>query len=280
MKDINKDSYYELYNRVRMPVVGYGDAQGRTIDEQVKNYLDAIAAGYRMFDTAFIYHSERALGIAIKESKIPREEFFIVSKMWDPAMRRGEVDMLRQFEESLKRLQTDYIDCYLLHWPVIGKIVDAWKTCEKFYYTGHVRSLGLSNVKRHHFVEIMRNCDVLPHVQEDEFSPWCMSNDVRRFDEFYGIRYISMMPLCRLKYESEDSVLNVIGKKYGKSMYQVVLRWNLQHGVCPLPTSHNSKRMRENLDFFDFELTKEEMDRIDALNFEGPVNWDPDLFDF
>jgi diketogulonate reductase-like aldo/keto reductase len=281
MEKLTKDSVVELYNRVKVPIIGFG---GGDIDEnhekQTMVIRNAIEAGYRHFDTAAIYHSERSIGEAIRESGIDREQFFITSKVWDADMRRGQVDILRSFEESLKRLQTDYIDLYLLHWPVTGKTVETWKTLELLYYTGRVRALGLSNVKRHHFVEIMRNCDVMPHVQQDEFSPWCMNNDVRKFDAFHGIRYEAMMPLKRLKYEKKDGVLGKIAGNHGKSLQQVVLRWILQHGIVALPKSQNPKRMRENLDVFDFSLSPEEMTKIDGLNFEGPINWDPDLFDF
>ncbi len=271
----------ELYNRVKMPIIGFG--AGDLNENHVKQtdiILNAIEAGYRHFDTAAIYHSERSIAEAIKQSGIERDEFFITSKVWDADMRRGPIAVLNSFEESLRRLQTDYIDMYLLHWPVQGKIVDTWKVLEQLYYTGRVRSLGLSNVKRHHFVEIMRNCDVKPHVQQDEFSPYCMMNDMRRFCEFHNIKYVAFMPLKRLQFEPEDGVLGQIGKAHGKTMHQVTLRWIIQHGVAAIPKSKSMHRMRQNLDIFDFELSQEEMGRIDALNFEGPINWDPDLFDF
>ncbi|MDO5540256.1 MAG: aldo/keto reductase [Eubacteriales bacterium] len=281
MENLTKNTVVELYNRVKIPIIGFG---GGDIDEnhqkQTTVIRNAIEAGYRHFDTALIYHSERSIGEAIKESGIDREKFFITSKAWDADMRRGPVDILRGFEESLRRLGTDYIDLYLLHWPVTGKTVDTWRILELLYYTGKVRALGLSNVKRHHFVEIMRNCDVMPHVQQDEFSPYCMNNDGRKFDDFHGIKYEAMMPLKRLKYEKPDGIIGQIAEVHGKSIQQIVLRWIIQHGVVALPKSQNPKRMRENLEVFDFVLSEEEMARIDSLNFEGPINWDPDLFDF
>lgn len=281
MNELKIDSTIELYNRVKVPVIGFGAGD---IDEnherQTKVIREAIEAGYRNFDTAAIYHSERSIGEAISESGIDRERFFISSKVWDADMRRGPIAVLQSFEESLRRLQTDYIDIYFLHWPVQGKIIETWKVLEQLYYTGRIRALGLSNVKRHHFVEIMQNCEIKPHIQQDEFSPYCMMNDMRKFDEFHGIKYEAMMPLKRLQFEPKDGVLGQIGEKYGKSLQQVTLRWILQHGIAAVPKSRNPERMRENLDIFDFELQQEDMDRIDALNFEGPVNWDPDLFDF
>lgn len=281
MKDLKRDSVVELYNRVKMPMIRFGAGDIDENHERQTNVIrEAIDAGYRSFDTAAIYHSERSIGEAVQSSGIGREEFFISSKVWDADMRRGPVAVLQSFEESLRRLQTDYIDLYFLHWPVQGKIVETWKVLEQLYYTGRVRALGLSNVKRHHFVEIMRECDVKPHVQQDEFSPYCMMNDMRKFDTFHGIQYEAMMPLKRLQFESEDGILGQLGRKYGKSMQQITLRWVLQHGVTAVPKSKNPKRMRENLNLFDFELLPEEMAQIDALNFEGPINWDPDLFDF
>lgn len=281
MAELSMNTTIELYNRVKVPIIGYGAADiDEHYDKQTAVLRDAVEAGYRRFDTAAIYHSERSLGEAIGDSGLDRDDFFISSKVWDADMRRGPISVLRSFEESLRRLRTDYIDLYYLHWPVQGKIVDTWKVLEQLYYTGRVRALGLSNVKRHHFVEIMRNCDVKPHMQQDEFSPYCMMNDVRRFDEFHGIRYEAMMPLRRLQFEKPDGLLGRLGQKYGKSLQQVALRWIIQHDVIAIPKSKSGKRMRENLDIFDFALTDEEITQIDALNFEGPINWDPDLFDF
>lgn len=281
MSELNKNSTIELYNRVKVPILGFGAGD---IDEnhqrQTHVIREAIDAGYRNFDTAAIYHSERSIGEAIRESGIDREQFFISSKVWDADMRRGPLSVLYSFEESLRRLQTDYIDIYFLHWPVQGKIVETWKVLEQLYYTGRIRALGLSNVKRHHFLEIMRSCDVKPHIQQDEFSPFCMMNDMRKFDEYHGIKYEAMMPLKRLQFETRDGILGQIGEKYGKSLQQVTLRWILQHGIAALPKSKSPRRMRENLDIFDFELLAEEMAKINSLNFEGPINWDPDLFDF
>jgi diketogulonate reductase-like aldo/keto reductase len=281
MDKLNRNSTIELYNRVKVPIIGFGAGD---IDEnharQTKIIREAIDAGYRRFDTAAIYHSERSIGEAIKDSGIDRDEFFLSSKVWDADMRRGPTAVLYSFEESLRRLGTDYIDLYFLHWPVQGKIVDTWKVLEQVYYTGRIRAIGLSNVKRHHFVEIMRNCDVMPHIQQDEFSPYCMMNDVRRFGEHYGIKYEAMMPLKRMQFETVEGVLGQIGEKHGKSIQQVTLRWIIQHGVAAIPKSKSPKRMRENLDIFDFELSPGEIARIDSLNFEGPLNWDPDLFDF
>lgn len=279
--ELTKDSVIELYNRVRVPILGFGagDIHENHV-AQTEVIQNAIEAGYRHFDTAAIYHSERSIGEAIAQSGLDREEFFITSKVWDADMRRGPIAVLRSFEESLRRLQTDYIDCYLLHWPVQGKIVDTWKVLEQLYYTGRVRSLGLSNVKRHHFVEIMRNCEVMPHIQQDEFSPWCMMNDVRRFCAYYGIQYEAMMPLKRLQFETEEGVLGQIAKAHGRSIQQITLRWIVQHGIAAIPKSKSPRRMRENLNIFDFNLSDSEMSAIDGLNVEGPVNWDPDLFDF
>ena len=281
MDKLSMNSTIELYNRVKVPLIGFGAGD---IDEnhvsQTKVISEAIDAGYRRFDTAAIYHSERSISEAIKESGISRDEFFISSKVWDANMRRGPISILYSFEESLRRLDTDYLDIYYLHWPVQGKIVDTWKVLEPLYYTGRIRAIGLSNVKRHHFVEIMRNCDVMPHIQQDEFSPYCMMNDVRKFDEYYGIKYEAMMPLKRLQFEKKEGIIGQIAQKYGKSIQQVALRWIIQHDIPTVPKSRNPRRMRDNLDIFDFELTLEEIEKIDSLNFEGPINWDPDLFDF
>lgn len=281
MDDLNIHSTIELSNRVKVPVIGFGTGD---MEEEEKKLVaiirNAIEAGYRHFDTAFIYHSERALGTALAESGVARESVFITSKAWDADMRRGPIALLRSFEESLRRLRTDYIDLYLLHWPVQGKLCESWRVLEQLYYTGRVRALGISNAERHHFMEIMTECEVMPHVHQDEFSPYCMSNYVRAFDRHYGIQFEAMMPLQRLRHEPIDGVIGKMAEKYQKNMQQIILRWDIQHGIVPLPKATKPEHMRSNLDIFDFALSKEDMEKIDALNREAPINWDTNNFCF
>lgn len=278
MEKLTKDSTIMLRNRVRIPIVGFGTGDLEENEKkQVKIIREALDAGYRHFDTAHIYHSERAIGTALRESGISRDEVFITSKVWDASVRRGPIAILNEFEDSLRRLGTDYIDLYQIHWPVQGKLVEAWKVLEQLYLTGRVRSLGIGNVKRHHFMEIMANCQVYPHVHQDEFTPYCTGDYIRYFDNYYGIAEETMMPLRRLTHEKPDGVLAKIGEKYGKSLQQVVLRWNIQCGRVIIPKSSKPHRMRQNLDIFDFQLTQEDMGQINGLNYDGDINGDPDV---
>lgn len=278
MGKLAKNSTIMLRNRVRIPIMGFGTGDMEENEKkQVAVIREALDAGYRHFDTAYIYHSERAIGTALRESKISREDVFITSKVWDADVRRGPVAILNEFEESLRRLGTDYIDLYQIHWPVQGKLVEAWNVLENLYLTGRVRALGIGNVKRHHFMEIMSNCKVYPHVHQDEFTPYCTGDYIRHFDQYYNIVEETMMPLRRLTHEKPDGVLAELGKKYGKSLQQVVLRWNIQCKRVVIPKSVKPHRMRQNMDIFDFELTPEDMEKINALNYDGDINGDPDV---
>jgi len=280
LESLTISSRAELHNGVMMPRLGFGAAEiASTVREQVTIVRYAIDAGYRLIDTAAIYHTERGVGEAIRESGIPRDDFFLSTKVWNGDARRGKKAILKSFEESLRRLHTDYVDLLIFHWPVQGRLVETWRVMEDLYYAGKVRSLGLSNVKRYHHLEIMQNCDLLPHVQQDEFNPTCMNQYVRCFCAHHDIHFEAFSPLTRgtiLRMEP----IREIAEGHGKSTAQIVLRWNLQHGVTTIPRSSNRSHIFSNADLFDFSLSKEEMRRIDALNTEDAHNWDPENFNF
>ena len=281
MAVLTPDSYVELRNCVKVPIIGFGTGDLQENEKkQVAIIREAIEAGYRHFDAGFIYHSERAIGTALRECEIDREDVFLTSKLWDADMRRGPISMLRSFEESLRRFNTDYLDLYLIHWPVQGKLCEAWRVLEQLYQLGKVRAIGISNAERHHIMQIMTECDITPHIHQNEFSPYCMMSYVRYFGECYDIKFEAMMPIQRLRYESSNSIIGKIADKYKKNMHQIVLRWDIQHGMITLPKSANPKHMRSNMDIFDFNLTENEMAEIDSLNREAPVNWDPNIFNF
>lgn len=274
------NSKVTLRNGVQMPRLGFGcEGLAPSIKEQVAVLRDALDVGYRLMDTAMIYHTERAVGQAVKESGIPREELFISTKIWNTDARRGKAALITSVEDSMRRLQVDYLDRLILHWPVQGQLIEAWEVMEGFYYAGKARSLGLSNVKRHHHLNIMKNCDIYPHVQQDAYNPIQRNLYQKIFCDNHEIQYEAFQPIVRGRIK-DIPILNILGEKYHKSPFQIVLRWDLQSGVCTVPRSSSRQHMIENADLFDFELTEEEMKAINDINTENETNWDTENFNF
>lgn len=280
MKKLTINSTIMLNNRVEMPLLGFGAAEiAPWTSQQEKIVRYAIDAGYRLLDTAIAYQTEHGVGEAVRNSGIPREEFFITTKVPSAAVRRGSKEIVRCFEQSLRNLRTDYVDLYLIHWPPQGKTAEGWKILEQLYYTGRVRAIGMSNLNRRHWLDIMANCEVMPHVQQDEFHPLRMNEYNRIFCERYGIHFEAFLPVMRGLLR-ENSVLKELAEKHGKNTFQIILRWDLQHGVTAIPRSSNQEHIISNADLFDFELSEEDMARIDALNIEAIMNRDMDNFNF
>ena len=280
MEKLNFQSTIQLRNGVKMPLFGFGPAEiAPTLMEQISIIGDAIDVGYRLLDTAQIYHTERGVGEAIKNSGIDRDDFFISTKIWNGEARRGKAAILRAFEESLRRLNTEYVDLLILHWPVPGKIVETWKVMEDLYYSGKVRALGLSNVERYQHLELIQNCDIMPHVQQDSFNPLCRNLYNKIFCDSHGIAFEAFSPILRGKI-SAINIIKEISDKYDKNPIQVTLRWDLQNNVITIPRTSNKKHMISNSDIFDFELTEDDMQRINKLNKEEDNNWDIRYFNF
>ena len=280
MEKLNFQSTIQLRNGVKMPLFGFGTAEiAPTLMEQISIIGDAIDVGYRLLDTAQIYHTERGVGEAIKHSGIDRDDFFISTKIWNGEARRGKTAILRAFEESLRRLNTEYVDLLILHWPVPGKIVETWKVMEDLYYSGKVRALGLSNVERYQHLELIQNCDIMPHVQQDSFNPLCRNLYNKIFCDSHGIAFEAFSPILRGKISAINTIKE-ISDKYDKNPIQVTLRWDLQNNVITIPRTSNKKHMISNSDIFDFELTEDDMQRINKLNKEEDNNWDIRYFNF
>lgn len=280
MEKLNFQSTIQLRNGVKMPLFGFGTAEiAPTLMEQISIIGDAIDVGYRLLDTAQIYHTERGVGEAIKNSGIDRDDFFISTKIWNGEARRGKAAILRAFEESLRRLNTEYVDLLILHWPVPGKIVETWKVMEDLYYSGKVRALGLSNVERYQHLELIQNCDIMPHVQQDSFNPLCRNLYNKIFCDSHGIAFEAFSPILRGKISAINTIKE-ISDKYDKNPIQVTLRWDLQNNVITIPRTSNKKHMISNSDIFDFELTEDDMQRINKLNKEEDNNWDIRYFNF
>ena len=299
-----------LSNGIEMPVMGFGCADFS--DEAVtrKAVKVGLDAGYRFFDNAPFYRNEAEVGAALRDSEIPRNELFISTKL--PNASHAYDDALRAFETSMKVMQVDYFDMYMIHFPCPqqNKYCDAWRALEKLYDQKLIRGIGLSNFKEHHIKQILNMCNVGPLINEVECNPYFSQLELRGFCKANGIQPVAWFPLGGPvfaieqppvgEYKEEDligiilaelrkknkgkSVLlrdktaQAIGEKYGKSIAQVILRWHLQADIIPIPKSKNPLRLIENSEIFDFELTSEEMRQMDALDHGRRLGPDPDVY--
>ncbi len=264
-----------LNNGIKMPWLGFGVYKLSDGGEVETAIHQAFEAGYRSIDTASIYGNERGVGKAIRDSGIPREEIFLTTKVWNSDLRAHR--SLEAFEESLERLGADYVDLYLIHWPVEGGYLDAWRALEKIYESGRARAIGLSNFMIPHLEDILKMCSVRPAVNQVEFHPWLVQPELLKFCREQQIQLEAWSPLIQGKV-TEIEAIKTIAEKYGKSPAQIVLRWNLQHEVVTIPKSSKSHRIRENAQLFDFTLSPEDMSTLDALDQGKRVG--PDPFDF
>ena len=268
----------KLNNGVEMPWLGLGvwkAADGQEVSNAVKS---AIECGYRSIDTAAVYQNESGVGQGIKDSGIAREELFVTTKVWNSD--QGYESTLQAFEESRKKLSLDYLDLYLIHWPVKEKkYIDTWRALEKLYNDGLVRAIGVSNFHIHHLKDIFEVSGIVPVVNQVEYHPLLAQRELHAFCNSHNIVLEAWSPLMQGKL-LDDPALTEIAAKYGKSVSQVILRWDLQNGVITIPKSVNPERIAQNGDIFDFELSVEDMERIHAMNKEQRVGPDPDHIDF
>ena len=267
----------ELSNGVKMPWLGLGVWQSQEGKEVEQAVLWALEQGYRSIDTAAIYRNEAGVGKALKQSGVPREEVFLTTKVWNSD--QGFENTLAAFESSLQLLDTDYVDLYLIHWPVAGKYKETWRALELLYQENKVRAIGVSNFLVHHLKDLLPGCQVKPMVNQVEFHPYLIQPTLLDYCHTEGIQLEAWSPLMQGRVV-EVPELVAIGEKYGKSAVQVTLRWNLQHGVITIPKSVKKERIISNSEIFDFELSDDEMQVIDALDRGIRVGPDPDNFDF
>lgn len=264
-----------LNNGVKMPGFGLGVYKVEDGDTVIHAVSSALKNGYLHIDTATIYDNEKGVGQAVKDSGIPREEIFITSKVWNDD--QGYESTLKAFEETLEKLGTDYLDLYLIHWPVSGKYKDTYRALEKLYEEGKVRAIGVSNFHVHHLEDLMEDCTITPMVDQVEFHPHLTQSDLRKFCQDNNIQFEAWSPLKKGRL-FEDPTLMEIAEAHGKTAAQVMLRWDIQHGVVTIPKSIREKRIVENADVFDFSLTDEEMKRIDGMNKDERTGSNPDTF--
>lgn len=266
-----------LNNGTKMPWLGLGVWQAED-GLEVKNAVKwAINAGYRSIDTAADYRNEAGVGEAIRESGIDREELFITTKLSNTNQREGA--NLKAFEDSIKLLGLEYIDLYLIHWPVKGKYIESWRALVKLYEEGLVKAIGVSNFLTHHLEDIISDSGVTPMVNQVECHPWLTQKPLLDFCQNNNIQMEAYSPLMRGNI-NEEPILSDIGEKYRKTPAQVVLRWHLQNKIVIIPKSIRESRIIENSDIFDFELTPEDMNKIDKLNKNKRFLPHPDHVDF
>lgn len=269
-----------LNNDVSIPAIGLGTYKiGLTDNDTYRAVRTALDNGYRHIDTATLYENEKPVGKAIRESGIPREEIFVTTKLWGTDILNDRIT--KAFEGSLKNLGLDYLDLYLVHWPVKGKISSAWKEMEDIYINGKTRAIGVSNHLIHHLEEVLKDAAVIPAVNQMELHPYLVQQEVVDFCNDKGILPEAWSPLGSRKIPLlQDETLIWIAGKYGKSPAQVVLRWNIQKGVVAIPKSSGQERQAENIHIFDFELTDDEIKQIDMLDKDKRTGVHPDFIEF
>ncbi|MFJ7308127.1 aldo/keto reductase [Peribacillus frigoritolerans] len=262
-----------LHNGVKMPQLGFGVFKVKNGNETVESVKKAIEVGYRAIDTAAIYENEEGVGQAIRECEVPREELFITSKVWNTE--QGYETTLKAFEDSLNRLGLEYLDLYLIHWPGKDKYLETWRALEKLYKDGKVKSIGVSNFHVHHLENLLANSEVKPVVNQIELHPLLTQVEIRDYCAKHEIKVESWSPLGRGNL-LEEPTINHIAKKHGKSSAQVLIRWHLQHDLVVIPKSITPSRIKENAQVFDFSLSLNEMNQIDALNKNERFGSNPD----
>ncbi len=274
---MNLQSTVKLNNGVEMPRFGLGVFKVEEGQEVIDSVKAAIKAGYISIDTAAVYKNEEGVGQGIKESGANREDLFITTKVWNAD--QGYESTLAAFETSIQKLGLDYIDLYLVHWPVKGKYKETWKALEKLYKDGKVKAIGVSNFHQHHLEDLLEEAEVVPMVNQIELHPLLSQVELRNFCKEKGIVVEAWSPLAQGKL-LDNPVLAEIAAKYNKSTAQIILRWDLQNDIVTIPKSIKEHRIIENANIFDFELTTEDIDKINALNKNERVGADPDNFNF
>lgn len=271
---------YTLNNGVKIPCVAYGTYKAK--DEHGADIISAaVEEGYRYFDTASYYETEEYVAEAIKRSGLPRKDFFIATKLWKEEM--GYEEALEAFERSLKRLNTDYIDLYLIHWPKPTLDckdwkqldIDTWRALEKLYKEGKVRAIGVSNFLPHHLDNILENCEIKPMVDQIEYHAGYTQEATVQYCKHHDILVQAWSPISRGRI-FHDVTLIELAEKYQVSVAKLALRFCIQNGIVPLPKAATRERMRENMNLFDFEISDEDMKRINTIPQVGWSGEHPD----
>ncbi|MDL2225736.1 aldo/keto reductase [Eubacteriales bacterium OttesenSCG-928-M02] len=272
---LNLQTTVRLNNNVKMPLFGLG--VWKSGEGTVQAVADALDFGYRLIDTAHGYGNEKEVGEGLKMSDVPREDVFVTTKVWTDVMRAGTV--YENCMESLRLLDTEYIDLYLVHWPAPLVYVPAYKEVERLYKDGYVKAIGVSNFHEFHFKKLLEEAEFLPTVNQIECHPLLTQEPL--IDYMKDIRCVpqAWSPLGGGELLKDETIIE-IGKKYGKTAAQVILRWDVQLGISTIPKSTHKDRIIENASIFDFELTLEEMATLSRMNSLTRFGMNPDNFSF
>jgi diketogulonate reductase-like aldo/keto reductase len=255
-----------------IPALGLGVWQTPRGGATLAAVTAAIEAGYRHVDTARIYGNENEVGDAVRASAVPRSELFVTTKLWNAD--QGYDSTLRAFDASLSRLGLDYVDLYLIHWPVPGKRLESWRALEKLHADGRARAIGVSNFLRRHLEELLAVAQVVPHVNQIELTPFLQRRETTAYCKQHDIVIEAYSPLTRGQKLADPAVLSV-ARRLGRTPAQVLLRWGLAHGFVVLPKSTQPARIRENAALFEFEIGPADLSLLDGLEAGLVTGWDP-----
>ena len=272
MANLNIQSTVKLNNDVRMPILGLGVYQsppGRVTRNAV-NF--ALRVGYRHVDTARIYGNEADVGEAVRESGVPRGDLFVTTKLWNSD--QGYDSTLRACEASLKRLGLDYLDLYLVHFPVPDVRKESWSAMETLLNKGRCRAIGVSNFTFRHLEELIEESHVIPSVNQVEFHPFLYQKELLKYCQRKGIQVDAYSPLARGERLKHPGITS-LAIKYSKTPAQLMIRWGIQQGLVVIPKSTREERIRENSQVFDFDISDDDMRSLDSLNEDLRLNWDP-----
>ncbi len=272
--------YATLINGVKIPVIGFGTYKA-VAGEDKDVILRALKAGYRHIDTAAFYQNEEIVRRSIADSQIPREEIFITSKLWRDSM--GYRSAKESFQASLERLGTDYLDLFLIHWPKRtplaenweGELQETWRALEELYEDGKVRAIGVSNFLPHHLMVLQETAQIMPMVNQIEFHPGYMQKAALDYCQKHDILVEGWSPIGRMRMADEPEFIEM-SQRYGCTVAQLCLRFDLQCGVVPVPKSSSAERMRENLDVFGFQISERDMSILMTLPQMGWSGEHPD----
>jgi diketogulonate reductase-like aldo/keto reductase len=267
-------STLKMNNDMEIPIFGLGLYLSSSGDQANRALSIALQSGYHHFDTAKFYGNEQDVGLAVRARDIQREDIFVTTKLWNDD--HGYDSTLEAIDLSLKKMQLEYIDLYLIHWPVQNMRLESWKALEKAYSEGKARAIGVSNYMIHHLEELLEHSQIVPAINQFEISPFNYQSrkDVIEFCRSQNIHVEAYSPLTKGR-KLKDPDLIRIGRKYGKSSAQILIRWALEHKLIVLPKSSNEQRIQENADVFDFSLSEEDMEFLDNLDENLVTSWDP-----
>jgi methylglyoxal/glyoxal reductase len=269
---MDMDSTVTLNNGVEMPHLGLGTYRLDSPRQTRQVVLWALEEGYRLVDTAKYYGNERDIGAALAESGVPREELFVTTKLWNDD--HGYDSTIRACRRSTEDLGLDYLDLYLIHWPVPGQRDESWRAMEWLLDEGLCRAVGVSNYMVNHLEELLAGSRTVPAVNQVEFHPCLYQGELLGFCRANGIQLQAYSPLARTRGFG-DPVVREVSARYGKTPAQIYLRWSLQHEVAVIPKSSNRERLKENTDVFDFSISPGDMRLLDSLSRDLHVSWDP-----